>query len=148
MTTKITPIGTDGSQIIEFNIPIPKGANTSIAPNSTLTVTQRFAGVYNEATSGDASYRQITKLDIVHNLQYVDLKGTPRVITNVTSTMVSTTATSTTPTNISSEIFKVVDIVIPKGVTVVTQDLFNDLPTSTAKVANCAYSVFVIQPAA
>lgn len=49
MTTKITPFGTEdnGSQILEFNVSIPKGANTSIAPNSTLTVTQRFAEVYN-----------------------------------------------------------------------------------------------------
>lgn len=77
MTTKITPFGTEdnGSQILEFNVSIPKGANTSIAPNSTLTVTQRFAEVYNQATTGAASYRQVTKLDVVHNLQYVDCKG-------------------------------------------------------------------------
>lgn len=76
MTTKITPFGTEdnGSQILEFNVSIPKGANTSIAPNSTLTVTQRFAEVYNQATTGAASYRQVTKLDVVHNLQYVDCR--------------------------------------------------------------------------
>lgn len=153
MTTKITPFGTEdnGSQILEFNVSIPKGANTSIAPNSTLTVTQRFAEVYNQATTGAASYRQVTKLDVVHNLQYVDCKGTPRVITNVTSTIIDTPATSATPETpetLTPEIFKVVDVLIPRGKTVVTQDLINDLPTTTSQLANCAYSVFVIQVAA
>lgn len=150
MTTKITPFGTEdnGSQILEFNVSIPKGANTSIAPNSTLTVTQRFAEVYNQATTGAASYRQVTKLDVVHNLQYVDCKGTPRVITNVTSTIIDTPATSATPETLTPEIFKVVDVLIPRGKTVVTQDLINDLPTTTSQLANCAYSVFVIQMAA
>lgn len=147
MTTKITPFGTEdnGSQVLEFNISIPKGANTSIAPNSTLTVTQRFAEVYNQATTGAASYRQVTKLDVVHNLQYIDCKGTPKVITNVTSTIVDTPATSATPETLKPEVFKVVDVLIPKGKTVVTQDLINDLPTTTSQLA---YSVFVIQIAA
>ena len=116
MTTKITPFGTEdnGSQILEFNVSIPKGANTSIAPNSTLTVTQRFAEVYNQATTGAASYRQVTKLDVVHNLQYVDCKGTPKVITNVTSTIIDTPATSATPETLTPEIFKVVDVLIPR----------------------------------
>lgn len=116
MTTKITPFGTEdnGSQILEFNVSIPKGANTSIAPNSTLTVTQRFA----------------------------------EVITNVTSTIIDTPATSATPETLTPEIFKVVDVLIPRGKTIVTQDLINDSPTTTSQLANCAYSVFVIQVAA
>lgn len=149
MTTKITPFGTEdnGSQILEFNVSIPKGANTSIAPSSTLTVTPRFAEVYNQATTG-TSYRQVTKLDIVHNLQYIDCKGTPKVITNVTSTIIDTPATSATPETLTPEIFKVVDVLIPRGKTIVTQDLINDLPTTVPQLANCAYSVFVIQMAA
>lgn len=127
MTTKITPFGTEdnGSQILEFNVSIPKGATTSAA-----------------------SYRQVTKLDVVHNLQYVDCKGTPKVITNVTSTIIDTPATSATPETLTPEIFKVVDVLIPRGKTIVTQDLINDSPTTTSQLANCAYSVFVIQVAA
>jgi hypothetical protein len=81
-------------------------------------------------------------------ITYVDCKGTPRVITNVTSTIIDTPATSATPETLTPEIFKVVDVLIPRGKTVVTQDLINDLPTTTSQLANCAYSVFVIQVAA
>lgn len=85
---------------------------------------------------------------MVHNLQYVDCKGTPKVITNVTSTIIDTPATSATPETLTPEIFKVVDVLIPRGKTIVTQDLINDSPTTTSQLANCAYSVFVIQVAA
>lgn len=41
MKVKITPIG-ESSQILEFNVTLPCGANASIAPVSTLSVTQRW----------------------------------------------------------------------------------------------------------
>lgn len=57
MKVKITPIG-ESSQIIEFNVSLPCGARASVAPVSTLAITQRWAKVIN---TGAASYLQITK---------------------------------------------------------------------------------------
>lgn len=45
MSIKITPFGTptntQGAQILEFNVEIPCGARTDVAPISTLTITSR-----------------------------------------------------------------------------------------------------------
>lgn len=67
MKVKITPIG-ESSQIIEFNVSLPCGARASVAPVSTLAITQRWAKVIN---TGAASYLQITKFDIIHNILIV-----------------------------------------------------------------------------
>lgn len=42
MKVKITPIG-ESAQLIEFNVSLPCGARASVAPVSTLTITQRWA---------------------------------------------------------------------------------------------------------
>lgn len=60
MKVKITPIG-ESAQLIEFNVSLPCGARASVAPVSTLTITQRWAKVINTATTGAASYMQVTK---------------------------------------------------------------------------------------
>ena len=73
MKVKITPIG-ESAQLIEFNVSLPCGARASVAPVSTLTITQRWAKVINTATTGAASYMQVTKFDIIHNTQYTDCK--------------------------------------------------------------------------
>lgn len=54
MKVKITPIG-ESAQLIEFNVSLPCGARASVAPVSTLTITQRWAKVINTATTGAAS---------------------------------------------------------------------------------------------
>lgn len=72
MKVKITPIG-ESAQLIEFNVSLPCGA--SVAPVSTLIITQRWA------TTGAASYMQVTKFDIIHNTQYTDCKGNVRLVT-------------------------------------------------------------------
>lgn len=74
MKVKITPIG-ESAQLIEFNVSLPCGARASVAPVSTLTITQRWAKVINTATTGAASYMQVTKFDIIHNTQYTDLQN-------------------------------------------------------------------------
>lgn len=78
MKVKITPIG-ESAQLIEFNVSLPCGARASVAPVSTLTITQRWAKVINTATTGVASYMQVTKFDIIHNIQYTDCKGNVRL---------------------------------------------------------------------
>lgn len=80
MKVKITPIG-ESAQLIEFNVSLPCGARASVAPVSTLTITQRWAKVINTATTGAASYMQVTKFDIIHNTQYTDCKGNVRLVT-------------------------------------------------------------------
>lgn len=80
MKVKITPIG-ESAQLIEFNVSLPCGARASVAPVSTLTITQRWAKVINTATTGAASYMQVTKFDIIHNIQYTDCKGNVRLAT-------------------------------------------------------------------
>lgn len=103
MKVKITPIG-ESAQLIEFNVSLPCGARASVAPVSTLTITQRWAKVINTATTGAASYMQVNK---------------------------------------------VIDVIIPNGVSIVNQAILDELPTSLPVKGNCAYSVFEIQiPAA
>lgn len=68
MKVKITPIG-ESAQLIEFNVSLPCGA--SVAPVSTLTITQRWAKVINTATTGAASYMQVTKFDIILSILIV-----------------------------------------------------------------------------
>ena len=88
MKVKITPIsGT--AQVIEFNVQLPGGANASIAPVSTLTATQRWAAIATETdvAAGGERYTQITKLDLVHTLQYTDCKGNVKVISQLSLMM-------------------------------------------------------------
>lgn len=144
MKVKITPIG-QSSQIIEFNVSLPCGARASVAPVSTLAITQRWAKVINTATTGAASYLQITKFDIIHNTQYTDCKGNVRVVTDETSTIIASPATSTTITTLAPRVNKVIDVIIPNGVSIVNQAILDELPTSLPVKGNCAYSVFEIQ---
>lgn len=143
MKVKITPIA-ESAQLIEFNVALSKGANSSVAPVSTLTVTQRWAKVINTATTGAATYVQVTKFDILHNVQYTDCKGNVVVNTEATSTILATPATSETITTIVPLVNKVVDVIIPNGVSIVNQQILNELPTSLPVRGNCAYSVFEI----
>lgn len=142
MKVKITPVS-DAAQLIEFNVTLPCGANASVAPVSTLSISQRWAEVINIATTG-TTYVQVTKFDIIHNLQYTDCKGNVRVVTDSTSTIMATPATSETITTLSPIVNKVVDIIIPNGVSIVNQQILNELPTSLPVKGNCAYSVFEI----
>lgn len=106
MKVKITPIG-ESAQLIEFNVSLPCGARASVAPVSTLTITQRWAKVINTATTGAASYMQVTKFDIIHNTQYTDCKGNVRLVTEETSTILASPATSETITTLVPEVNKV-----------------------------------------
>lgn len=115
MKVKITPIG-ESAQLIEFNVSLPCGARASVAPVSTLTITQRWAKVINTATTGAASYMQVTKFDIIHNTQYTDCKGNVRLVTEETSTILASPATSETITTLVPEVNKVIDVIIPNGV--------------------------------
>lgn len=81
MKVKITPTG-ESAQVMEFNVSLPCGANASIAPVSTLTVTQRWA---------------------------------------------------------------VIDVIIPNGVSIVSQQVLDELPTSLPVKGHCAYSVFDVR---
>lgn len=92
---------------------------------------------------------QVTKFDIIHNIQYTDCKGNVRLATEETSTILSSPATSETITTLVPEVNKVIDVIIPNGVSIVNQAILDELPTSLPVKGNCAYSVFEIQiPAA
>lgn len=101
MKVKITPTG-ESAQVMEFNVSLPCGANASIAPVSTLTVTQRWAKVVNVSTTG-TEYVQVTKFDVIHNIQYTDCKGNVRVSTESTSTIMETGFMSFLGTKFSQE---------------------------------------------
>lgn len=143
MKVKITPIsGT--AQVMEFNVQLPGGANASVAPVSTLTVTQRWAKVVNVSTTG-TEYVQVTKFDVIHNLQYTDCKGNVRVATESTSTIMETSATSETITTLVPTVTKVIDVIIPNGVSIINQQILDELPTSLPVKGHCAYSVFDVR---
>ena len=141
MEVKITPVsGTE--QILEFNVSLPCGANAAIAPVSTLTATQRWAAM----VENNGQFTQITKIDLVHTTQYTDCKGNVRIVTNTTSTVLTLApSSSSTITTVTPVISKAVDIIIPNGISIVTQDTLSQLPTTLPVKGNCAYSVFEIQ---
>ena len=114
MKVKITPTG-ESAQVMEFNVSLPCGANASIAPVSTLTVTQRWAKVVNVST------------------------------TESTSTIMETAATSETITTLTPTVTKVIDVIIPNGVSIVSQQVLDELPTSLPVKGHCAYSVFDVR---
>lgn len=118
--------------------------NASIAPVSTLTVTQRWAKVVNVSTTG-TEYVQVTKFDVIHNIQYTDCKGNVRVSTESTSTIMETAATSETITTLTPTVTKVIDVIIPNGVSIVSQQVLDELPTSLPVKGHCAYSVFDVR---
>lgn len=93
---------------MEFNVSLPCGANASIAPVSTLTVTQRWAKVVNVSTTG-TEYVQVTKFDVIHNIQYTDCKGNVRVSTESTSTIMETAATSETITTLTPTVTQAIN---------------------------------------
>lgn len=138
MKVKITPIA-ENAQMLEFNVELPETANTAIAPISTLTFNQRWAKVID--IDGHA---QVTKFDIIHNVQYTNCKGEVKVATNTTPTLLVTTTSSAETATLAPVATNVVDIVIPNGVTIVNQQILNELPTSFSAKGNCAYSVFAV----
>lgn len=70
-------------------------------------------------------------------------------IIGTTSTILASPATSETITTLVPEVNKVIDVIIPNGVSIVNQAILDELPTSLPVKGNCAYSVFEIQiPAA
>lgn len=76
-------------------------------------------------------------------------KGNVRLVTEETSTILASPATSETITTLVPEVNKVIDVIIPNGVSIVNQAILDELPTSLPVKGNCAYSVFEIQiPAA
>ena len=107
----------------------------------TLTVTQRWAKVVNVSTTG-TEYVQVTKFDVIHNIQYTDCKGNVRVST---STIMETAATSETITTLTPTVTKVIDVIIPNGVSIVSQQVLDELPTSLPVKGHCAYSVFDVR---
>ena len=130
-------VTTVGNQILEFNIILPSNANTSIAPTSAISVTQRW-GVVNGTT-------QITKFNIVHTTQYTDCSGKQQTVTQTASTTMASTITGDTVTQITPTVTKLVDVIIPSGVGYLTQTVLDELPTAVSMKGNCAYSVFELQ---
>lgn len=99
-----------------------------------------------DVAAGGERYTQITKLDLVHTVQYTDCKGNVKVITNTASTVLtSAPSTSNTIVNINTVADKAIDIIIPNGVSIVNQAILNELPTSLPVKGHCAYSVFELQ---
>lgn len=83
---------------------------------------QRWAKVVNVSTTG-TEYVQVTKFDVIHNIQYTDCKGNVRVSTESTSTIMETAATSETITTLTPTVTKVIDVIIPNGVSIVSQQV-------------------------
>lgn len=88
---------------------------------------------------------QVTKFDVIHNIQYTDCKGNVRVSTESTSTIMETAATSETITTLTPTVTKVIDVIIPNGVSIVSQQVLDELPTSLPVKGHCAYSVFDVR---
>lgn len=101
-------------------------------------------GCGNVSTTG-TEYVQVTKFDVIHNIQYTDCKGNVRVSTESTSTIMETAATSETITTLTPTVTKVIDVIIPNGVSIVSQQVLDELPTSLPVKGHCAYSVFDVR---
>ena len=110
--------------------------------NSRALATNERIG--NVSTTG-TEYVQVTKFDVIHNIQYTDCKGNVRVSTESTSTIMETAATSETITTLTPTVTKVIDVIIPNGVSIVSQQVLDELPTSLPVKGHCAYSVFDVR---
>lgn len=104
-----------------------------------------FGGNNNCCAMQAAEYVQVTKFDVIHNIQYTDCKGNVRVSTESTSTIMETAATSETITTLTPTVTKVIDVIIPNGVSIVSQQVLDELPTSLPVKGHCAYSVFDVR---
>lgn len=80
-----------------------------------------------------------------NDIQYTDCKGNVRVSTESTSTIMETAATSETITTLTPTVTKVIDVIIPNGVSIVSQQVLDELPTSLPVKGHCAYSVFDVR---
>ena len=72
-------------------------------------------------------------------------EGNVRVSTESTSTIMETAATSETITTLTPTVTKVIDVIIPNGVSIVSQQVLDELPTSLPVKGHCAYSVFDVR---
>lgn len=54
-------------------------------------------------------------------------------------------ATSETITTLTPTVTKVIDVIIPNGVSIVSQQVLDELPTSLPVKGHCAYSVFDVR---
>lgn len=144
MEVKITPFNIEGEQgqTIEFNVTIPKGARTDVAPQSTLSAATRYSVVYDAALGGSPLYRQVTKFELVHTLMYTDCNNKQQALVNRYSTIVDIPVNSDTAVTLTPIIFKVVDVLIPYGSATVNQATITNTPTELPRKANCSYSVF------
>lgn len=62
-----------------------------------------------------------------------------------TFTIMETAATSETITTLTPTVTKVIDVIIPNGVSIVSQQVLDELPTSLPVKGHCAYSVFDVR---
>lgn len=99
----------------------------------------------NERIGNESQVFLTTKFDVIHNIQYTDCKGNVRVSTESTSTIMETAATSETITTLTPTVTKVIDVIIPNGVSIVSQQVLDELPTSLPVKGHCAYSVFDVR---
>lgn len=56
-----------------------------------------------------------------------------------------TSATSETITTLVPTVTKVIDVIIPNGVSIINQQILDELPTSLPVKGHCAYSVFDVR---
>lgn len=62
-----------------------------------------------------------------------------------TSSIMETSATSETITTLVPTVTKVIDVIIPNGVSIINQQILDELPTSLPVKGHCAYSVFDVR---
>ncbi len=113
--------------------------------NSRALATNERIGNESQVLTTGTEYVQVTKFDVIHNIQYTDCKGNVRVSTESTSTIMETAATSETITTLTPTVTKVIDVIIPNGVSIVSQQVLDELPTSLPVKGHCAYSVFDVR---
>lgn len=61
------------------------------------------------------------------------------------ATIMETSATSETITTLVPTVTKVIDVIIPNGVSIINQQILDELPTSLPVKGHCAYSVFDVR---
>lgn len=145
MKTVITPANTfseEFSHIMEFNIDIPELARTDISPVSEVEITELFRQPYHDVASD--TDRDLVKLSAVHNLSYTNLFNQRKTLTTRHTTITSQVPlTDDTPVEYVAT--KVVDVLVPPGVSKVTNSTISNSPTSNPQKSRCAYSVFMVQ---
>lgn len=114
--------------------------NERIGNESQVLTNQIWKGRVEDLQEKSAMYVDIVSRDNAQNLRLCD-----ELYKRREQDVQEKAATSETITTLTPTVTKVIDVIIPNGVSIVSQQVLDELPTSLPVKGHCAYSVFDVR---